>query len=354
MFPKKLIVSICILIVTATSHAQIPSSPIPDADAVKLWEQYKSTFLQPDGRVVDLRQNGISHSESQGYGLLNSVLYDDKKTFETVWQWTRNNLQARKDNLLPWAWGKRNNGQWEIIDYNNATDGDILVAYALIKGSIKWQNSDYRNEGLKIIVGMRKHLPAKWKDKTYLLPAYYGFQRDDRLILNPSYLIVSAYRSFAEVDDGIFWRKIYNDSFDLIHKSSFGKFKLPPDWISLTSAGVSIWDEKNPFFGYEAIRTILYLAWEKNPRFPEGIFEMLKIFEKQGYLPLYVDLQKNTVSLDDAPAGFYAVYALAAQKSGLKAVSRNLLNRAFEKANYENNDYYSMTLFLLSLRAMEK
>jgi len=108
------------------------------------------------------------------------------------------------------------------------------------------------------------------------------------------------------------------------------------------------------FFGYEAIRTILYLAWEKNPRFPEGIFEMLKIFEKQGYLPLYVDLQKNTVSLDDAPAGFYAVYALAAQKSGLKAVSRNLLNRAFEKANYENNDYYSMTLFLLSLRAMEK
>jgi endo-1,4-beta-D-glucanase Y len=355
VFPRILAISIYLLIVLTTRlHAQALPSSIPEADALKLWNQYKSSFVQPDGRVIDVWQNSISHSESQGYGLLNSVMFDDRESFQMIWQWTRNNLQARKDNLLPWAWGKRaNNGLWQIIDYNNATDGDVLVAYALIQASVKWKNQEYRSEGLKIIEGIRKHLPVRWKDKTYLLPAYYGFQRDDKLILNPSYLIVSAYRTFAEFDDQEFWRKVYDDSLDLMQKSRFGKLKLPADWISLNSTGISLWEEKNPFYGYEAIRTILYLSWEKKSQYPDGIYDMLKIYEKQGYLPLYVDLQKNTISLDDAPAGFYAVYARAAEKSGQKQLSQKLFKTALEKAATEKNDYYSMTLLLLSIHTLE-
>jgi endo-1,4-beta-D-glucanase Y len=354
VFPRILALNLCILIVAATfSHAQVPSSSASNAETLKLWERYKAVFVQPDGRVIDIWQNNISHSESQGYGLLNSVLFDDRKTFQAIWQWTRNNLQARKDNLLPWAWGKRNNGLWEIIDYNNATDGDVLVAYALIQASARWHSQDYGSEGRKIIEGIRKHLPANWKNKTYLLPAYYGFQKDDKLILNPSYLIISAYRAFAEVDDRVFWRKIYDDSLDLIQNSSFGKLKLPADWISLNDSGISMWEEKSPLFGYEAIRTILYLSWEKAPHYPQGMYDILKIYEKQGYIPLYADLQKNTISLDDAPAGFYAVYGRAAEKSGLKALSSSLFKRAFEKAAAEKNDYYSLTLFLLATHTIE-
>ena len=341
------------MIASATlTYAQAPSSSA-DADALKLWEQYKVSFIQSDGRVIDKWQDSISHSESQGYGLLNSVLFNDREAFQSIWKWTKSNLLGRKDNLIPWSWGKRYNGQWEIIDYNNATDGDVLVAYSLIMASVKWQNQNYREEGLKIIEGMRKQLAAKWDSKTYLLPAHYGFQKEGRLVLNPSYLIVSAYRTFAEVDDRDFWRKVYDDSLDLISKSSFGKLKLPPDWISLSSSGVSIWEEKSPLFGYEAIRTILYLSWEKTPRYPEGMSKILKIYEKQGYLPLYVDLKKNNVSLDDAPAGFYAIFARAAEKSGLKALSRDLFKKAFEKAVAEKESYYSLTLLLLATHTMD-
>lgn len=351
---KKTTDTLFVAVLAATLFlVQLPSSWGQELEAQKLWQQYKATFVQQDGRVVDIWQKSISHSESQGYGMLNSVLFDDQKSFDTIWKWTRDNLQARKDHLLPWAWGKRDNGLWEIIDYNNATDGDVLVAYSLLKAAGKWHNRDYREEARRIVEGMRRHLPATWKDKTYLLPAYYGFQRADRLVLNPSYLIVSAYRSFAELDERSFWLKVADDALELMGRSGFGKLKLPPDWISLSAAGVSMWDEKSPLFGYEAIRTLLYLSWLKNPHYPEGMKEMLKIYERQGYLPLYADLQKNAVSLDDAPAGFYAVYARAAEKSGLTALSRKLFKRAFEKATAEKNDYYSLTLLLLATHTME-
>ena len=38
----------------------------PPAD----WAAYRDRFVLPDGRVVDDANGGISHSESQGYGLL--------------------------------------------------------------------------------------------------------------------------------------------------------------------------------------------------------------------------------------------------------------------------------------------
>jgi endoglucanase len=172
-------------------------------------------------------------------------------------------------------------------------------------------------------------------------------------VLNPSYVIFSAYRSFAEIDDKTFWNKVYEDGLFLMEKSSFGKLKLPSDWVVLTRTGISIHEERAPHFGYESIRTILYLAWEKNPRFPEGINTILKIYKQLGYIPLYVDLSKDTISLEDAPAGFYAVYARAAEKSGDRALSEQLFEEALKKVTAERDDYYSMTLFLLALKNVD-
>jgi endoglucanase len=337
----------------STSARAALRASIPEADALRLWERYKATFVQSDGRVIDIRQNGISHSESQGYGLLVSVLFNDRKTFQTVWNWTRNNLQARKDNLLPWAWGRRHNGLWQIIDYNNATDGDVLVAYALLKASVAWNVPEYRADGMKIMEGIRKHLAVSWQDRTYLLPAYYGFQKEGGVVLNPSYQIVSAYRAFSGVDEREFWHKVYTDSLYLLQAARFGRFRLPADWVRLDGSGITIWDERAPLFGYEAVRTLLYLSWDQTPRYPEGVAELLKIYEKERYLPTFVNLQNNTISLDDAPAGFYAIFGRVAEKIGKRELGRELCARAIEKAEAEKNDYYSMTLLLLSLHSVD-
>ncbi|HAK89627.1 MAG: hypothetical protein A2077_06190 [Nitrospirae bacterium GWC2_46_6] len=320
-----------------------------DVQYKQLWEHYKSNFVQPDGRVVDKGQRSISHSEGQGYGMLISFLNDDKDTFSRIWRWSKNNLQIRRDNLFAWSWGERAKGQWGVIDYNNATDGDILIAYALARASMKWNEPGYKTEALKIIEDVRKHLAARWDNNIFLLPAYYGFKNEDSLVLNPSYLIFPAYRVFSGLDDDVFWKKVYEDSLLLLDRSLSGRFKLPPDWISLSKSGISVNAEKSPFFGYEAIRTFLYLSWERNPRFPEGLKELFKVYEKLGYMPLQVDLVKDNISLADAPAGFYAVYARAAEKMGNKALSRQLYREALKKTSSEKGDYYSMSLFLLAI-----
>jgi endo-1,4-beta-D-glucanase Y len=41
-----------------------------DTIAPEDWAAYRDRFVMADGRVVDDANGGISHSESQGYGLL--------------------------------------------------------------------------------------------------------------------------------------------------------------------------------------------------------------------------------------------------------------------------------------------
>ncbi len=338
------------LLWVAVAHAQEgPTSSRIEA----LWGQYKTAFIQQDGRVIDWQQKGISHSESQGYGLLLAVLCDDRKMFDTVWRWTDNNLQARKDYLLPWAWGKRHNGQWGIIDYNNATDGDVLVAFALIRAAARWDVPDYRRQGLKLVGAIRSHLATTYLGRTYLLPSYYGFQRDGELVLNPSYQVFAAYRQFAQVDDSEFWNRICRDSLFLSGAAAFGKMKLPADWVVLNRKGIAPWKERAPLFGYEAIRVILYLSWEKKPVFPEGLKGLFALYRQKGHLPATVDLVKDKTSPEEASAGFYAVCARAAARMGDMNLSRQLWTRALEKAATEKEQYYSTSLLLLAMHDVE-
>jgi len=313
-----------------------------------LWEEFKSHFITQDGRVIDYYNGQISHSEGQGYGMLLSTMYNDKATFDKLWQWVKSNLGVRGDNLFAWKWGERVSGKWGVVDYNNATDGDILIAYALILADEKWPKNNYKSKGLQIVESLKNNLVINWEGGKFLLPGYYGFIKENGFVLNPSYFIFSAYRAFANVDDKATWDKIYKDSLVLLAKLPSSSLHLPADWIFLNGTTISLAPEKNPYFGYEAIRVLLYLPWEESPQFSKGLTEMLDIYKKLGYMPLWVDLANDSISMKPALAGFYAVYARAAERIGEKTLSEKLFKEAAEKLNYEKKDYYSFCLYLLA------
>lgn len=319
-----------------------------------LWDEYKSYFISHDGRVMDYYNNQMSHSEGQSYGMFLAVANNDKATFDKLWQWTKDNLGVRGDNLFAWQWAKRPDGQWKVIDYNNATDGDVLIAYALLKAKEKWAGGNYKNEALKIIRSLRENLAVKWNDLTFLLPGYFGFVKENGFVLNPSYLIYPAYRSFAEVDEKSFWKKVYKDSLILIAKTRYGSLQLAADWIIAKDDSVSILYEKGTHFGLDAVRTLLYLSWEEEMLFPEGLRNMLDIYQKLGHIPSWVDVANDSISLKPASAGIYAIYARAAKKIGEDTLSKRLLKEAGEKLPYEKNDYYSFSLYLLASTEMGK
>lgn len=324
-------------------------------DITEAWNNYKNHFIAWDGRVIDYYQDGISHSEGQGYAMLLAVFFDDHPVFERLWKWTSHNLQVRKsDSLFAWKWGLRPNGQWTVIDYNNATDGDTLIAYALVIGGRKWNNNIYINEGLSVVRSIRERLIVKSGEQFYVLPGYYGFFHKNQLILNPSYFVFPAYRLFASIDSKEFWEKVYDDSLEFIRQSQFSYLKLPADWVMVKGNDLSVYAEKSRFFGYEAIRVPLYLSLLDDSSLLSGFVPLLDLKRKLGYVPGNVDLINSAVSLHDAPAGFYAVYALIAKKIGDRDLSSSLFENAREKLKNERDDYYSHTLFLLSSVKMKK
>jgi len=337
---RRILLGLSLLLVWGTAYAQ------PEKD----WEAYKSHFISSDGRVIDFLQDRISHSEGQGYGLLLAVAHDDPRSFSQIWKWTQDNLRMRKgDSLHAWKWGQRPNGQWAVLDYNNATDGDIFIAWSLLKGARKWKNESYLNQAREIVKAIRETVILQKRGRFFVLPGYYGFVLKDGEVLNPSYWIFSAFREFGEIEEPKFWKKVHEDSMEVLKRAAFGSLGLPADWILMKESGPSIYQERSRFFGYEAIRTLLYLAWDGTLGAISGPKALLDMSRKLRYVPLNVDLLMNNISLEEGPAGYYAVYGRAARGLGEGELSRSFLKRAAQKIEAEKDDYYSHTLCLLAL-----
>jgi Endoglucanase Y len=107
------------------------------------WQEYKNKYFKNDSFIIDPYNNNRVTSESQGYGMVLAVIYDDKDTFYKLWIWTKLNM-LREDYLFSWQY---NNA---VVDKNNATDGDLLIAYALRLAYLKWKNEEYLEDYNKI------------------------------------------------------------------------------------------------------------------------------------------------------------------------------------------------------------
>ena len=95
------------------------------------WRRYAERFLLPEGRIVDTGNKGISHSEGQGYGMLLAVAGGDRAAFDRLWGWTQRVLMVRGDGLAAWRWTPDGG----VADRNNASDGDMLIAWALLRAA---------------------------------------------------------------------------------------------------------------------------------------------------------------------------------------------------------------------------
>ena len=326
---------------------------LPGAVGSADWSAYKQSFISSDGRVMDFFKDTMSHSEGQGYGMLLATMNDDRATFDQLLKWTTDNLQVRRDALLAWSWGKRPNGDWSVMDYNNASDGDILVAFALLKAADRWNHPPYREAAASIIRAIRTQLLVTLNDFQLIAPAHFGFNGTAGNVFNTGYLILPAFAGFSQVDDEGFWKRILKDSQELLDKSFFSRLKLPADWVALEDGKVSVVCSRSPFFGYEAIRVPLYLAWNGDRERMALFSDYLKFVERAGYLPNRVNLIDGSVEVDEAPAGFYAIIGLCAERLGYGPLAQKLIQEATAKVMREPKNYFSNTLYLLARGKMD-
>lgn len=224
------------------------------------WDAYKAKFLDPRGRIVDDGNGNISHSEGQGYGLLLAYLAGDRADFALIWSFTRTELLIRNDGLAAWKWSPA--AKPHVTDINNATDGDILIAYALALAGRDWKRNDYLAAGAGISRSILKSAVIESPARTLLLPAAQGFVapgRKDGPIINLSYWIFEALPVLDSLTPSPQWARLRETGLALVRDVAFGPRRLPSDWISLANAPKPA-EGFPPEFGYNALRIPLYMV----------------------------------------------------------------------------------------------
>lgn len=233
------------------SRAQTPSTP-----AMACWHAFKAAFVVADGRVVDTGNGGISHSEGQSYAMMLAVKAGDRAGFDQVWQWTEANL-ARPDLAL-YAWRYDPRAATPVADRNNATDGDLMIAWALARAGDLWHDARYSDRAAAIRSAILQKLVVIRGRRRLLLPGLEGFAKGTSTTLNLSYYIWSALDDCAR-RDGRAWGPVIADGEALLRAAQFGPNRLPTDWIDVGNDGtVSPAAEKPPYFGFDAIRIPLF------------------------------------------------------------------------------------------------
>ncbi len=310
-----------------------------DAD----WETFKQRFLEPDGRIVDTGQARISHSEGQGFAMLFAVHYADRASFDRMWQWTRKNLQVRDDALLAWKWQP----QGGVTDRNNAADGDLLVAWALLRGAEKWSHAEYRAAATRIAEDVRKKSMRRSTHGLVLLPGQEGFDKAEGLTLNLSYWVYPALRELARADPAPEWEELARNGIAILQYSYFGRWRLPPDWLKLGER-VAAAGPPPERFGFDAMRIPIYLVWSR--RDTDALMKPYRDFwghfDGARAVPAWTNLKDDSVDSQGAAQGVRAIAQMVAEYPRPSAARLPALDR--------EQSYYSAVLLLLCKLALRE
>ncbi len=228
---------------------------LPGAD----WRLFKDRFLDASGRVIDTGNANISHSEGQGYGMLLAAAFNDRAAFDRMWQWTQDHLRRADDQLFSWRYQPEDGGK--VDDPNNASDGDLLIAWALVRAAQRWEVYEYQQSAAQIVGDFFRLAVVESDLGLQMLPGLMGFQREDGLLLNPSYAVFPAYEELRTVFPTERWDDLDAGGRRLLGVARFGDSALNPNWTTVGPLALSLPTDKPPVSGYDAIRVPLHVAW---------------------------------------------------------------------------------------------
>ena len=327
---RELLLAGCLGIAAACSPAgQARNAAIKSVS----WSGFKAAFLAPSGRIVDNGNHGISHTEGQGFALAMALRAGDRSAFTTILDWTERTLARSDVALFSWRYDPRQ--RIAVTDRNNATDGDIFIAWALADAARQWHEPHYAMRSAAIRAAIRQHLVLERYGRQLLLPAIDGFITPTAVTLNPSYFIWPALDEFRRLDGDKVWAKVIDDGEALLGAARFGPYGLPTDWIDVSGHDtVTPAIHRSPRFGFDAIRVPLYAMAGRRPGLAKAAGDFWRdCLAHGGRMPAWIDVE----------TGESASYSLS---SGGTAIANRLLG--LPVATTLAPDYYAAALQIIS------
>lgn len=334
LLPPKSILLLCaaLLLVLAT-----PTGARSEEALLLEWKSFKANYLLSDGRVVDRENGGISHTEGQGWAMIMAAKVGDRAAFDKIWAWTEAVLSRRDIALFSWKYDP-----YALVpanDRNNATDGDLSIAWALLLAGQRWHEPAYTSRSWEIRNAILAYLVKSVGGYKVLSPGLEGFARDKGRVVNLSYTILPALQDFHASDPRRGWDQLIRDHDRLLFAVTEDGSKLPPDWLLVGYDGslepAPGWP---PQFGFDAVRVPLYLTWAgSSQRLISSLAHNWLRSSGSIAIPAWVDLVSGGTSSYPACGGVQRIWHLAAHP-----------HRHPETPAGNDESYYSAALTILS------
>jgi endoglucanase len=266
---------------------------------------------------------------------------DDKESFDVIFAWTSTHLARPNDALHVWRYDPH--AAHPTSDPNNATDGDIFIAWALARGAQRWGDPGLSVAAGAIANDILNLLCVQQSGMAYLLPGLTGFASARDFTLNPSYYVFPAFDTLALLAPSGVWDNLRTDGLATLQGGLFGAWGLPPDWLAVSRPGLALAPATGwpPRFSFDAIRVPLWLSWA-GVMPPQMGVNFTRFWQSPAfpYRPAWVNLEDGTYAKFPAPAGMSAVASLTTAALGDGAAQLPVVADA--------PDYYSASLVLLS------
>ncbi|AEN66916.1 glycoside hydrolase family 8 [Enterobacter soli] len=311
------------------------------------WEQFKKDYISESGRVIDPSDTRkITTSEGQSYALFFALAANDRKAFDQLLTWTRDNLAGGDlaDRLPAWLWGQKDKDTWAVIDSNSASDADIWIAWSLLEAGRLWKEPDYTRAGKALLKRIAREEVVKVPGLgSMLLPGKIGFAEENAWRFNPSYLPPQLASYFTRF--GAPWKTLRETNQRLLLETAPKGFS--PDWVQYQkNKGWQLKQDKALVGSYDAIRVYLWVGMmnDKDPqkaRLLARFQPMAAVTTKQGLPPEKVDVASGKRT-GHGPVGFSASLLPFLPSRDAQAVQRQRVADHFP----DNNAYYSYVLTL--------
>ncbi len=315
--------------------------------ALPVWNAWKTAYLQPDGRIVDGLQQNASHSEGQGYGALLATEFADAEAFGRIIDWADRNLAVRGDGLMAWRYlpGQANT----VPDLNNASDGDLFLAWALVRASARFSDRQLlvRAQQIATALAARCILPSLANPAEMIfLPGAQGFVHEDRLVFNPSYIMPLAMREVAAATGVVELAQAAQHAESILMR--LAETGPVPDWVQVTRSGLVPAEGFSTAAGYEAMRVPLYLVWSGLNRHP-AVTQMMRVYDRTVQpglpVPTRIDPVSGAVLEASNDPGYRALAALVSCAGATGTVGSDM--PPFDP----NQPYYPATLQMFAMIA---
>ena len=280
--------------------------------AAPVWEAWKAAYLRADGRVVDGLQHNASHSEGQGYGALLATEFNDLDAFARIVDWSELNLSVRGDGLLAWRYLPGENNP--VPDLNNASDGDLFYAWAMVRAATRFGERSFLSRAQATAAALVERCVAQSManpGEKIFLPAAQGFVHADRQVFNPSYIMPLALREVATATGVVELAQVAQHAEAMLQR--LAETGPVPDWVQVTASGLSPAAGFSTAAGYEAMRVPLYLIWSGLRSHP-AVTQMMRVYDRAlrpgAPVPTRIDPTTGTVLEASNDPGYRALAAL--------------------------------------------